>query len=80
MPDAEIEAIRKILEANPRPDGLRERRQRLDALGEQYPLPTGVRVEAADANGVNAEWTSTEEADPQSVIMYSTAAATLPDP
>ena len=70
MPDAEIEAIRKILEANPRPDGLRERRQRLDALGEQYPLPTDVRVETADANGVNAEWTSTEEANPQSVIMY----------
>jgi epsilon-lactone hydrolase len=70
MPDAEIEAIRKILEANPRPEGLRERRQRLDALGEQYPLPTDVRVETADANGVKAEWTSTEEADPHSVIMY----------
>jgi len=70
MPDAEIEAIRKILEANPRPDGLTERRQRLDALSEQYSLPPGVRVEAADANGVKAEWTSTEEADPQSVVMY----------
>ena len=70
MPDAEIEAIRKILEANPRPDGLRERRQRLDALGEQYPLPTDVSVESADANGVKAEWTSIGEADPQSVIMY----------
>ncbi|MBV8936182.1 MAG: alpha/beta hydrolase [Alphaproteobacteria bacterium] len=70
MPDAEIEVIRKILEANPRPEGLRERRQRLDALGEQYPLPTDVRVEAVDVNGVKAEWTSTKEADPQNVIMY----------
>lgn len=70
MPDAEIEVIRRILEANPRPEGLRERRQRLDALGEQYSLPPDVRVETADANGVKAEWTSTDEADPQSVIMY----------
>jgi acetyl esterase/lipase len=70
MPDAEIEAIRKILEANPRPEGLRERRQRLDALGEHYSLPPDVRVETADANGVKAEWTSTKEADPHSVIMY----------
>jgi acetyl esterase/lipase len=70
MPDAEIDAIRRILEANPRPAGLHERRQRLDALGEQYPLPTDVRVETADANGVAAEWTATPEADSERVILY----------
>jgi epsilon-lactone hydrolase len=70
MPDAEIEAIRKVLAANPRPAGLSERRQRLDALGGQYQLPADVRIEAADANGVAAEWTGTPEADPRKVIMY----------
>jgi len=70
MPDAEIGAIRRILEANPRPAGLGERRQRLDALGEQYPLPADVRVEAAAANGVSAEWTATPEADSEKVILY----------
>src|SRR6266446_9735285 len=70
MPDAEIEAIRKVLEANPRPAGLSERRKRLDALGGQYPLPADVRVEAADANGVAAEWTDTPDADPKSIILY----------
>jgi len=70
MPDAEIEAIRKVLEANPRPAGLSERRNRLDALGGQYSLPADVRVEAADANGVAAEWTGTPDADPGNVIMY----------
>jgi len=70
MPDAEIDAIRRILEANPRPAGLGERRQRLDALGEQYPLPADVRVEAAAANGVSAEWTATPEADSERVILY----------
>jgi len=70
MPDAEIEAIRKALEAHPRPAGLKERRKRLDDLSVQYPLPADVRVEAADANGVAAEWTGTPEADPGNVIMY----------
>jgi acetyl esterase/lipase len=70
MPDAEIDAIRRILEANPRPAGLGERRQRLDALGEQYPLPADVRVETADANGVAAEWSATPEADSERVILY----------
>lgn len=70
MPDPEIEAIRKVLAANPRPAGLSERRQRLDSLGGQYPLPADVRVEGADANGVAAEWTGTPEADPRKVILY----------
>jgi epsilon-lactone hydrolase len=70
MPDLEIEAIRKALEANPRPAELSERRSRLDALGGQYLLPADVRVEAVDANGVRAEWTGAPEADPEKVLMY----------
>jgi len=70
MPDAEIEAIRRALEANPRPAGLGERRQRLDALGSQYPLPADVKVEKAEANEVAAEWTATPEADPSRVILF----------
>src|SRR5260370_19788673 len=70
MPDAEIEVIRQILSANPRPAELIERRKRLDALGGQYPRPTDVRLEAADANGVPGEWSMTPEADPANVILY----------
>jgi acetyl esterase/lipase len=47
-----------------------ERRKRLDALGDQYPLPTDVRLEAVDANGVSGEWTMTPEANPANVILY----------
>jgi hypothetical protein len=39
MADAEIEVIRNLLAANPRPTELSQRRKRLDALGGQYPLP-----------------------------------------
>lgn len=70
MPDAEIEVIRRALEANPRPAGLSERRQRLDALGNQYPLPADVKVEKEEANGVAAEWTAAPDADPAKVILY----------
>ena len=70
MADAEIEVIRRLLAARPRPSDLGERRKRLDALGAQYPLPADVEVEPVDANGVNAEWTSTPGADPTRAIMF----------
>src|SRR5260370_4685467 len=70
MADAEIDVIREIIASHPRPAGLSERRKRLDALGGQYALPTDVRVDAVDANGVAAEWTTTPGADPGRVIMF----------
>ncbi|MBV9516485.1 MAG: alpha/beta hydrolase [Hyphomicrobiales bacterium] len=70
MPDVEIEAIRKTLAARPRPAGLAERRERLDALGAQYRLPADVRVVPIEANGVPAEWTTTPEAHEARVILF----------
>jgi acetyl esterase/lipase len=70
MADAEIEVIRAQLAARPRPAGLAERRQRLDALGAPYHLPPDVAVEPVDAGGVAAEWTTTPEADPGRVILF----------
>ncbi len=70
MADPEIAAVRALLAALPRPAGLVERRQRLDALCAHYPLPADVQVEAVVANGVAAEWTATPGADPTRVILY----------
>jgi acetyl esterase/lipase len=70
MANAEIAAIREMLAASPRPSTLAERRQRLDALGGRYAIPPDVRVEPVDANGVEAEWTSTPSADPTRVILF----------
>ena len=67
---AEIAAIRAMLAARPRPADLAERRRRLDWLGSQWPMPTDVRVEPADAGGVPAEWTVTPGADPARVILF----------
>lgn len=70
MADQEIDALRALLLARPRPDELSERRKRLDALGTQYRIPTDVRIESVDANGVRAEWSSTPDADPACVILF----------
>src|SRR5438552_15806837 len=70
MSNAEIEAVRELLRERPRPVGLAERRERLDALGTRYALPSDVRIERVDANGVPAEWTVTPGADPSRVILF----------
>ncbi|MBV8616739.1 MAG: alpha/beta hydrolase fold domain-containing protein, partial [Acetobacteraceae bacterium] len=70
MAETEIERIRAMLAARPRPAALSERRARLDALGEQFAPPGDVRVEVAQANGVAAEWTTTPGADPDQVILF----------
>ncbi|MGA9869431.1 MAG: alpha/beta hydrolase [Acetobacteraceae bacterium] len=70
MADAEIVRIRAALAARPRPAELSERRVRLDALGAQFPVPSDVRVESVDANGVAAEWTLTPDADSNRALLF----------
>ena len=70
MADQEIDAIRALLLAKPRPDELSERRKRLDDLGALYNIASDVRIEPVDANGVNAEWSSNPHADPACVILF----------
>src|SRR5215471_541046 len=70
MTNTEIDTVREMLASSPRPAGLNERRSRLDALGTRYSLPADLRVEAADANGVAAEWTTTPEAEASRVILF----------
>jgi epsilon-lactone hydrolase len=70
MSDPEIDAIRAILAASPRPSGVAERRERLDSLGKGYPTPAEFRLEAADANGVAAEWSTSPAADPSRAILF----------
>jgi acetyl esterase/lipase len=70
MANPEIDAIRALLAASPRPRSLAERRQRLDGLGAHYTTPADVTVEPVTAHGVAAEWTSTPEADPARVLLF----------
>src|SRR4051812_34269662 len=58
------------LAAHPSPDGLSERRQRMDALATGNPLPPDVDVQAVDAGGVASEWTATPGADAGRVLVF----------
>jgi monoterpene epsilon-lactone hydrolase len=70
MSDPEIDAIRAILAASPRPSGLAERRERLDSLGTHYAIPADFRLERVKANGVEAEWSTSPAADPTRAILF----------
>jgi epsilon-lactone hydrolase len=70
MAGSEIAAIRALLDAQPRPAQLGERRKRLDALFAPYLPASDVRVEAVDAGGVTGEWTWTPLAEAARVILY----------
>jgi len=70
MADAQIDVIRNLLASRPRPAALSERRERLNALGAQYPVPSDVQCEPVTANGVPAEWTIAADADPTRIVMF----------
>jgi len=70
MGQSEIDLIRAMLHSQPRPAGLAERRERLDALGTRYAVAPDVRIEPVDAGGVPAEWTQAPGARPDRVILF----------
>ena len=68
--NSEIDAVRELLRSKPRPAGLAERRERLDAIGSTYPPDADVSLEATDANGVAAEWSLAPGSDPSRVLLF----------
>src|SRR5215472_13172761 len=70
MSDREIAALRTMIAARPRADDIGQRRRDIDARGKQFPVAADVKLEAANANGVTAEWTSTPDAERSKAILY----------
>jgi epsilon-lactone hydrolase len=70
MADPEIVKLREIIAANPRATEIAQMRIEAEARLGSFPLPSDVTVTPVSANGVPAEWTSTPDADPSSVILY----------
>lgn len=65
----EIDAVRTLLAARPRPASLVERRKRLDAIAVPEPADDIVHT-PVDAGGVPAEWSAAPEADAGKVVLY----------
>jgi acetyl esterase/lipase len=70
MGQGEIDAIRALLSAKPRPVGWAERRQRLDEIGSVWPAATDVKLEPVDLGGVPGEWSSVAGSDASRVLMF----------
>ena len=70
MPQTEIEAIRALLAAKPRPVGWAERRQRLDEVGSVWPVAEDVQLNAVDLREVPGEWSIVPGSDAGRVLMF----------
>ena len=70
MADNEIDAIRALLSAKPRPVGWTERRGRLDEVGTIWPVATDVKLAAADLGGLPGEWSIVPGSDANRVLMF----------
>ena len=66
----EIDAIRKLLAAKPRPVGWAERRQRLDEVGSLWPVAGDVSLEAVNCDGVPGEWSLAPGSDRSRVLIF----------
>jgi acetyl esterase/lipase len=70
MADSEIDALRALLNAKPRPAGWLERRHRLDELGATWPVAQDIKCEEVDIDGVPGEWSISPGADASRVLLY----------
>ncbi len=70
MPQTEIDAVRALLGAKPRPVGWEERRRRIEEVGAVWPVADDVTLEAVDLDGVEGEWSLVPGADESRVLMY----------
>jgi epsilon-lactone hydrolase len=70
MAASEIEAIRALLSAKPRPVGWAERRARLDEVGSHWPVAADVTLTGVDIDRLAGEWSSAPGCDPQNVLLF----------
>jgi acetyl esterase/lipase len=67
---SDIDAIRALLTAKPRPVGWHDRRERIDEIGSIWPVADDVKLEEVDLGGVSAEWSIVSGSDASRVLMY----------
>ena len=70
MGQSEIDAVRALLGAKPRPVGWAERRRRLDEVGAVWPIADDVQLEAVDLGGVPGEWSIVPGSDVSRVLLF----------
>jgi acetyl esterase/lipase len=68
---SEIDAIRTLLTAKPRPVGWAERRARIDEIGATWPVADDVKLEEVDLGGdLPGEWSIVPGSDAARVLLF----------
>jgi monoterpene epsilon-lactone hydrolase len=70
MAESEIDAIRALLTAKPRPVGWAARRERLDEVGAVWPVAEDVRLETVNAGGPPGEFSIAPGSDPSKALLF----------
>jgi monoterpene epsilon-lactone hydrolase len=71
MSEREINAIRALLGAKPRPQGWSERRQRIDEVGAAWPVAADVTLQEAEiGDGLAGEWSSVPGSSATRVLLF----------
>lgn len=70
MASSEIDAVRALLAAKPRPVGWAERRGRIDEVGSIWPVAPDVALAPVDLGGLSGEWSAAPGSDPSRVLLY----------
>jgi monoterpene epsilon-lactone hydrolase len=67
---SEINAVRALLSAKPRPVGWPARRERIEEVGSVWPVAADVKLAPVDAGGVPAEWSLVADSDASRVLLF----------
>jgi monoterpene epsilon-lactone hydrolase len=70
VPQSEIDAVRALLSAKPRPVGWEERRRQIEEVGAVWPVANDDNLETVDLDGVKGEWSIVPGADDSRVLIY----------
>ena len=66
----EIDAVRKLLSAKPRPVGWTERRARIEEVGSVWPPVADVALQPVDIGGRPGEWSLAPGSDASRVLLF----------
>jgi monoterpene epsilon-lactone hydrolase len=70
MSASEIDSIRALLGAKPRPVGWAARRARIEEVGSVWPVADDIRLEPVDLGGVRGEFSLAPGSDATRVLMF----------
>jgi monoterpene epsilon-lactone hydrolase len=72
MASEEMQNVRALLATMPNMEDLsiEETRAYFDQMGQNFPLPDGISISSADADGWKADWVRTENASQDRAILY----------